>query len=232
MCVRVFYNGKVIITTMNRNSRMNGAVNQPYIAFDPEEAEFLCDYDVKLESKKIILSNIHNIVLRFHLPKKRILTFIALITSWVLLTVLYLNYNPTDKLFFNLLLVMLLGAIIIVFWILQHYIAVSFEIRRLKKLYNSLKWPVTSYFAFFEEGILVKSYDIEGIFYWDDFKNIIASSNVITFQFYPKGTPKGDLLKNHYPKLRPFYLIIDDDKKIQSILAKVNHQHDDLVEFK
>ena len=61
-------------------------------------------------------------------------------------------------------LIPLIGIVAIIY-LVRHHVQIYIEIRLIKKLYKKFKWSVECYYAFFEEGIYIKSVDMEGVFY-------------------------------------------------------------------
>jgi hypothetical protein len=211
-------------------------VKEAYVAFDPQEATFLFERNIKLESKDAILSQIPAMVRHLYFPKKRIKLLIGLLISLPILfgvfTFLTWQNIMASKNASQILAIILMVIIVLIISIIRHYIATFFEIRRLKKLYNNLEWPIESYCAFFAEGILIKSDDMEGVFYWHDFMCIMANSTVLSFNLCPSTTSKGKSLKKYYPRLDTFYIFINGDEEIQGLMKLVSEEIDDLVEFR
>lgn len=93
---------------------------------------------------------------------------------------------------------------------------------RLKKLYNKIDWPVKIHYTFYEEGFLVDSVDMKGIFKWDDMRRIKYCPGVIEFNFHHRcETRKRKFFKDYYPKLRTFTLLTDDAPEIYELLDSV-----------
>lgn len=211
---------------------MNKYVKKPYFAFDPEQAEFLFDRHFKLDSKEAILSKIPKMVNHLYLPKKRLIGLGSLILAFVLIFIVAVVLKSTNKLFLQVLVVIFFMIIGMFLSLLSHYFAVFFEIIRLKKLYKSISWPCQAYCAFYAEGFYYKAADMVGVFYWHDLMNIMVTPEVLSFDFCPSGTSKGNMFKKFYPKLKTFYMFINGDEQVLELMKLVDQEIDELIEFR
>lgn len=207
-------------------------VKNVYVAFDPQEATFLFERNIKLESKETLFSQIPAMVRHLYFPKKRIKLLIGLLVAWPVYFLASVFFIWPNKLAVQGLAILAFAIIGLGISIISHYFAVFSEIRRLKKLYNNLEWPIESYCAFFAEGFLIKADDMEGVFHWDDFMCIMANSTVLSFNFCPPGTPKGKFFKKYYPRLDTFYIFINGDDEIQELMKLISEEIDGLIEFR
>ena len=216
---------------------MKQRVKEPYYAFDPKEAHFLFERTIRFESRADILAKIPRIMHRMYFPKKAIFTFFAVILAFILVIIVtyIINlFSPSLAYkignYFALVLLIDIGILV---YLVDHYFKIYLEIRSVKKLYKkNLEWPVECYCAYFQEGIYIKSIDMEGIFYWDDFMAMGCSKDALVFHFCPAGTKSGKFFKQYYPRLDNVYIFIDGDEQVRSLIAAVNKHYKDLVTFK
>ena len=216
---------------------MKQRVKEPYYAFNPKEAHFLFERTIRFESRAELLAKISRIIHRMYFPKKAIITFFAVIIAFILaiiVTYLINLFSPSlaNKIGKYLALIPLIDIGILVY-LVNHYFNIYLEIRSVKKLYKkNVEWPVECYCAYFQEGIYIKSIDMEGIFYWDDFMAMGCSKDALVFHFCPARTPSGKFFKQYYPRLDNVYIFIDGDEQVRSLIAAVNEHYKGLVAFK
>ena len=111
-------------------------------------------------------------------------------------------------------LIPLIGTVAIIY-LVRRYVQIYLEIRSIKKLYKKVKWPVECYCAFFQEGIYIKSIDIEGVFYWEDFMDLGCSKEALFFHFCREE------FKQYYPRLDNVYIFIDGDEKVLKFIRLI-----------
>lgn len=124
--------------------------------------------------------------------------------------------------------VVILSFAFVLGWVIGFFI----KSYRLKKFFRRFDWSKKFHYAFYKEGFLVDSFDMQGIFYWDDLAFIDYCSDAVVFIFCPVGTEAGDFFKYFYPELDPFFLFVDDDPKIYELLNEVSKNYKKLVRFK
>ena len=211
---------------------MKQRIKEPYYAFNPNKAHFLFERTITFESQAALFAKIPRIIHRLYFPRKLFMLFIGLIFVFVVMIFVYaIPLAATNFAKGFLGIIPLIEAGIIIYFI-QFYLYIYLEIRLIKKIYKKVQWPVECYCAFFEEGIYIKSPDMDGIFYWDDFMCMGCSSKALGFNFCPAGTPKGKFFKQYYPRLDNFYIFIDGDEEILSLMQAIDQQYKNLIAFR
>lgn len=215
---------------------MKQRIKKPYYAFDPKQSHFLFERTIRFESRAELFAKIPRIIRRMYFPKKTIIVFVGMMIAFILaIIVTYIISLSSPSLARKIgeysVLIPLIDIGILIY-LVNYYFNVYLEIRLTKILYKNVEWPVECYCAYFEEGIYIKSIDMEGIFYWDDFMAICCSEDVLVFHFCPAGTKSGKFFKQYYPRLDNVYIFIDGDTQVRSLISAVNESYKDLVVFK
>ncbi|PIT12388.1 hypothetical protein BGI32_10655 [Snodgrassella alvi] len=107
-------------------------VKNVYVAFDPQEATFLFERNIKLESKETLFSQIPAMVRHLYFPKKRIKLLIGLLVAWPLYFLVIAFFFWPSKISLQGLVILSFVIIGLVISIISHYFAIFSEIRRLK----------------------------------------------------------------------------------------------------
>ncbi|WP_370385683.1 hypothetical protein ABW387_18000 [Snodgrassella alvi] len=211
---------------------MKKYILEPYVAFDPDTATYLFTKNIKLEENQSPAPQISREIFKIYFPKK-------IFSGGVIIYIIYIACFYLQKFFLEentiprtvIESIQILAVIFLLISIAQ-IVGIIREIRRLKKLYQEINWPAEYHYVFFEEGILIKSVDMEGIFYWDDFMSIILTSNTLAFNLCPAGTQKGNIFIKHYPRLHNFYLFTDIDEQIKTLITSISQRYKKLVVFR
>lgn len=212
----------------HREEEMKKYIKQPYIAFDPEEATFLFSREFLLPQEQSPVPYIHKVVRRVYFPKKSLITFVI---SAILIVLM--KFIPPEvfgqTLGQGIIVVLALLNSLSLFFLILRSVGVLLETYRLKRFYRRVEWPAQYSYFFYEEGVAIKAIDMEGVFYWDDFLEIIMSPHALIFGLCPPGTPRGRELKAYYPKLHNVYLFIHDDMELQALMQQVGKCYKNVI---
>ena len=211
---------------------MKERIKKPYYAFDPNEAHFLFERTFIFDSQQTLFAKIPRIIHRLYFPKYALMILAGSVVAFILVCFLFSTFFTLTNNLTKILGLIPIVGIIAILYLLRHYVQIYFEIHSIKKLYKKAKWPVECYCAFFEEGIYIKSIDMDGVFYWDDFMALGCCKEALVFHFCPAGTQSGKFFKQYYPRLDNVYIFIDGDEKILELIKLVDDQVGDLVAFK
>ena len=210
---------------------MKERIKKPYYAFDPNEAHFLFERTIILDSQPELFAKIARIIHRLYFPKYAFMVLAGSIIAFILVCFLFSTFFTLTKALTQVFALIPLVGIVAIIYLIRHYVQIYLEIRSIKKLYKKATWPIECYCAFFEEGICIKSIDMEGVFYWDDFMALGCCNEALVFHFCPAGTESGKFFKQYYPRLDNVYIFINGDEKILELIKLVDEQVGDLVAF-
>lgn len=200
---------------------MKERIKKPYYAFDPNKANFLFERTFIYDSQQALFAKIPRIIHRLYLPKYAFMILAGSVIAFILVGFLFSTFFTLTKGLTRLFsLIPLIGTVAIIY-LVRRYVQIYLEIRSIKKLYKKVKWPVECYCAFFQEGIYIKSIDIEGVFYWEDFMDLGCSKEALFFHFCPACTESGKFFKQYYPYLDNVYIFIDGDEKVLKFIRLI-----------